>query len=237
MQELLQQLQNPEMMAQITRATGVSEDEIQKVAALGVPTLIEAMNQNASNDEGAQSLAKALDDHADDNPYDTVGFLDRFLGGEGGRMVDHIFTGNKGQVEDTIAARTGVQASAIKKILSFLAPLILANMASKWSKGQRERQQQQQQPQKRQQPQQNSPFDSPFGGSPAPEIDLPGNRKITMPGANREQDVRDFTRQTQRDVQEQAGGSIFDMAKDILGGGSGQGGLLEDLLGGLFGKK
>ncbi len=256
MQDLFSQLQDPQMIAELSRKAGISEDDIRKVAALGVPTLIEAFNRNAADEQGAASLAQALDDHKDDNVTDAVGFLDRFLGGEGSRMVEHIFPGNSQNVEEGLAQKTGLQSSMIRKILSVLAPLILANMASKWSKGQKEKAQQQEyerqqqeyqrrqpsEPTYRQETKPNSPFDSPFGQPNTNDgPDLPGNRRITMPGQTRPQyqqeDVRDITRRMQEEARQTTDGSIFDMAKDILGGGQGSGGFLDDLLGGFFGKR
>lgn len=243
MQEFFDQIQDPNVMNEITSRAGVSEEDIRKVAALGIPTLIAAMNRNAQDDEGAERLSRALDDHANDNVHEPVGFLDRFLGGggEGERMVDHIFTGNSSQVESSMAARTGMQPDTIKRILSVLAPLILAHMASKWSKNQKAQRQQQQQPLPRQpqQPQSGDPFgrQAQSQGRADSPIQMPDLRT----GPRNPQDVRDFTQQTQRQVEDRTGGSIFDMAKDILGGGAGggqhEGGLLDDLLGGLFGKR
>lgn len=236
MQEFFDQIQDPKVMEEMTRKANVSEEDVRRVASLGIPTLIAAMNQNAQDEQGAVNLSRALDAHADDNPYEPVGFLDRFLGGggEGERMVDHIFTGNGAQVESSMAARTGMQPDTIKRILSMLAPLVLAHMASKWSKNQKVQQQQQQQA-----PQQ-IPRPDPNVGRPQ----VPGGPSIQMPDLRtdprRQEELRDFTQQTQRQVEDRTGGSIFDMAKDILTGGTGgkqDGGLLDDLLGGLFGKR
>lgn len=238
MQEFFDQIQDPKVMEEMTRKANVSEEEIRRVAALGVPTLIAAMNRNAQDDEGAENLTRVLDEHADDNPYEPVGFLDRFLGGggEGERMVDHIFTGNSRDVESSMASRTGIQPDTIKRILSVIAPLVLAHMASKWSKNQRT-----QQPQQTQQPrQQPRPSDRNTGPS-----QIPGGPRIEMPDLRtpprRTEELRDFTQQTQRQVEDRTGGSIFDIAKDVLAGGRGDnrndGGLLDDLLGGLFGRK
>ncbi|MGI6440515.1 MAG: DUF937 domain-containing protein [Peptoniphilaceae bacterium] len=233
MQEFFDQIQDPNIMQQITNKANVSEEEVRRVAALGIPTLLEAMDRNAEDDRGAENLTRALNEHANDNPYEPVGFLDRFLGGggEGERMVDHIFTGNGRQVENSMASRTGIQPDTVKRILSVLAPLVLAHMASKWSKNQRA--------------QQDVPQQQPYPSDPQGQNQIPGGPCIEMPDLRTQphrESVRDFTKQTRRQVEDRTGGSIFDMAKDILVGNDATekdngGGLLEDLLGGLFGKR
>lgn len=243
MQEFFDQIQDPNMMKEIAAKANVSEEEIRRVAALGVPTLLAAMNQNAQDDQGAENLSRVLEDHANDNPYEPVGFLDRFIGGggEGERMVDHIFTGNGRQVENGVAERTGIQPDTVKRILSVIAPLVLAHMASKWSNRQRTEQVEQQR-RKKQPGQQPRPIDPNAG-----QTQVPGGPRIEMPdlrtNPRRPEDLRDFTQQTQRQVEDRTGGSIFDIAKDLLTGGQARpnndndGGLLDDLLGGLFGKR
>lgn len=222
MQDLFKQLQDSGQLEAVAQKAGVSVEELQRVMAVGIPTVTTQLERNAEDEAGAEALGRALDDHENDNPYEPVGFLDQFLGGgEGGRMVDHIFPNNRSQVEDQMAQKTGLDNDKIRRILSIVAPLVLAHMASKWSKNKR---QQQVEPQTREIPNQR------------------GNSPIQMPDlrtGNRADRVREVTRQSREEAEAQTGGSLFDMAKDILQPGSGRqdGGILGDLLGGIFGKR
>lgn len=219
MQELFKQLQDSGQVEVIAQKAGVSVEELQKVMAVGIPTVTSQIEKNAENEEGAQALETALDDHENDNPYEPVGFLDQFLGGgEGGRMLEHIFPNNRNQVEEQMAEKTGLDNDRIRRILSIVAPLVLAHMASKWSKSKQQQREVETQ----------VPNNQPRGNSP---IQMPD-----LKTGNRADRVREITRETRQEVETQTGGSLFDMAKDILQPGSGkqQGGLIEDLIGGLF---
>ncbi len=57
------QLNNPDVLNQLGGKVGASPEQVQKLAQLGLPTMLEALNRNTSNPEGAQSLAGALDKH------------------------------------------------------------------------------------------------------------------------------------------------------------------------------
>lgn len=51
------------VISSIAGQTGTSEKDTQNVLANALPALVGAMAQNASTEDGANSLAKALDDH------------------------------------------------------------------------------------------------------------------------------------------------------------------------------
>ena len=60
-----------DLLAQLTRSTVVKSmgkqvsaqpDQVKQLIQLGLPTLLQAMNQNASTPQGAKALAKALDE-------------------------------------------------------------------------------------------------------------------------------------------------------------------------------
>lgn len=241
MQEVLQLLQDNQQIDAISQKLGVSREQIETIAAVGLPTLLEAMNRNADGD-GADGLARALDDHATQDPFDMSAFLNRFTDGEGERMVGHIFGPQSGNVEDSMAQFAGMKSDTVRRILSILAPLLLANMASKWSK---RKQAEQQPPRQQPWPQQAPPTtqQKPWETQPRTPQTPPRGPRIEMPdmGQPRTPDVRDFTRETRREFEQQqpSGGSIFDMAKDILGGGSTagkDGNILGDILGSIFGR-
>lgn len=243
MQDVLQLLKDNQQIDAISQKLGVSREQIETIAALGLPTLLEAMNRNADGD-GADGLARALDDHATQEPFDMNAFLNRFSDGEGERMVGHIFGSQSANVEDNMAQFAGMKSDTVRRILSILAPLLLANMASKWSK--RKQMEQQQTPQQQQPwPQQAPPSSQqrPWETQQKTPQTPPGGPRIEMPnmGQPRTPNVRDFTRETRREFEQQqpSGGSIFDMAKDILGGGSSagkDGNILGDILGSIFGR-
>src|SRR5690606_39253764 len=74
--------------------------DVKKATSLGIPTLVEALDRNAREPDSRESLAKALEDHSDDNVEDLEGFLNRVDPNEGNRMLDHILGDKKVNVEN-----------------------------------------------------------------------------------------------------------------------------------------
>lgn len=208
--DILKELKNPQMIQELSQKAGVDQADIQKIATLGVPTILEALNLNAQDEQGAQSLAKAFDDHKHDNTNDMTGFLDRFLNqGEGSRMLEHIFPKNNRNVEENISEQTGLGSDKVRRILSIIAPLLIARMASNWVN-------------KRKQ---------------APEPQVQEERPNTLP-RYRQEDILDVTREAKEETRRQTNDSLFDMGRKILTGekSDNDGGILGDILGSIFGK-
>ena len=80
------------VISSIAGQTGTSEKDTQNVLANALPALVGAMAQNASTEDGANSLAKALDDHTSSkglasllqnvDTEDGAKILTKILGGE-----------------------------------------------------------------------------------------------------------------------------------------------------------
>ena len=80
------------VISSIAGQTGTSEKDTQNVLANALPALVGAMAQNASTEDGANSLAKALDDHTSSkglasllqnvDTEDGTKILTKILGGE-----------------------------------------------------------------------------------------------------------------------------------------------------------
>lgn len=63
---------------------------MRKAAQLGLPAILQALNSNASTTEGADSLAKALVDHRDDDIDDIAGFFSKVDKNDGAKVLDHV---------------------------------------------------------------------------------------------------------------------------------------------------
>jgi hypothetical protein len=104
---------------------GVEPQQVKKVTQLGLPTLVEAMNRNAKTQEGARSLARALEQHQDDEVDDLSKYIRHADAHDGEKILRHVFSDKSERVESKIAKQTGLDMSQVMGILAQFAPLVL----------------------------------------------------------------------------------------------------------------
>lgn len=114
-------------LSEITGADGATVKEVLKEA---IPVLAEELRNNASTPDGARSLAKALDDHADDDAADIPSFLRSADAADGGKIIGHILGAKRSSVQSGIAKKLNISPQQIAAILSIVAPLILQYLGS-----------------------------------------------------------------------------------------------------------
>ena len=125
---LTNQLGNENVLKELSKTANADPSQIQKAVSLGVPALLESLVRNAKTEEGALSLAKALDSHKDDKVDDIEGFLKNVDMEDGSKILGHILGGNKQKVQKNLAAQTGLQDNQVQDILKQLAPLLLGSL-------------------------------------------------------------------------------------------------------------
>ena len=125
---LTNQLGNENVLKELSKTANADPSQIQKAVSLGVPALLESLGRNAKTEEGALSLAKALDSHKDDKVDDIEGFLKNVDMEDGSKILGHILGGNKQKVQKNLAAQTGLQDNQVQDILKQLAPLLLGSL-------------------------------------------------------------------------------------------------------------
>ncbi|WP_312701691.1 DUF937 domain-containing protein, partial [Sedimentibacter sp.] len=125
---LTNQLGNENVLKELSKTANADPSQIQKAVSLGVPALLESLVRNAKTEEGALSLAKALDSHKDDKVDDIEGFLKNVDMEDGSKILGHILGGNKQKVQKNLAAQTGLQDNQVHDILKQLAPLLLGSL-------------------------------------------------------------------------------------------------------------
>ena len=125
---LTNQLGNENVLKELSKTANADPSQIQKAVSLGVPALLESLVRNAKTEEGALSLAKALDSHKDDKVDDIEGFLKNVNMEDGSKILGHILGGNRKKVQKNLAAQTGLQDNQVQDILKQLAPLLLGSL-------------------------------------------------------------------------------------------------------------
>ena len=103
----------------------IDSKQVSSVITNALPTLLGAMQKNASTEGGAASLAKALGDHAS-NAGNIINNLKGSDLTDGNKILSHIFGGNLSSVIGGISKSSGVSSNGVSNILASIAPSLLA---------------------------------------------------------------------------------------------------------------
>ena len=120
------------VISSIAGQTGTSEKDTRNVLASALPALVGAMAQNASTEEGAESLARALDDHT--TAEGLSGLLGKVDTEDGAKILTKILGGQNDAVQKAVAKKSGASKTDTTKILTMAAPLLLAALGSQKKK-------------------------------------------------------------------------------------------------------
>ena len=128
-----------QIIATVGQQAGTSESETSSVLSSALPTLVNAMQNNASSEQGAGGLLGALLGGKHDG-----GLLDNLTGllgnggvdtEDGGKILGHVLGGDQTNVESHLSQSTGVSSDKISMILKIAAPLLMAYLANKAKSG------------------------------------------------------------------------------------------------------
>ena len=109
----------------ISQNLKIDPKQVSSVITSPLPSLLGAMQKNASTPGGAEALAKALGDHAG-NAGNLINNLKITDLTDGNKILSHIFGGNLSSVLNGISNNTGVNSGIVSKILASIAPSLLA---------------------------------------------------------------------------------------------------------------
>nr|WP_300003542.1 DUF937 domain-containing protein [Tissierella sp.] len=119
-------LNDQKAIDELSRSTGADNNKVKQAVDLGIPTLVEAMNRNARTQQGASSLAEALDEHKDNRVDDVGDFLRRANTQDGSKILDHVFGSNNRNVQNNLSRQTGLQQNQVSSLMAQLAPLVMS---------------------------------------------------------------------------------------------------------------
>lgn len=117
----------------ISQNLKIDQKQVSSVITAALPYLLGAMQQNASSQSGAASLADALGYHAG-NAGNIVNNLKTADLVDGKKILSHIFGGSLSSVLGGISKSTGVGTNSVGSILASIAPSLLA-LLGKGQKG------------------------------------------------------------------------------------------------------
>lgn len=130
-QGLITKTLNDEVQQKIAGQTGLDSDSVSKIISIGAPLLLGSLGKNTSTEEGASSLDSAINEKHDGSLLDNLGdlFTDNdSSNSDGAKILGHIFGSQKEDVEEKVGTKTGVDAASVAKVLSFVAPVVLAQL-------------------------------------------------------------------------------------------------------------
>lgn len=120
--------QTPESQNLAKRAD-VNPLDFGKVASLGLPAILKAIQQNTQDEAGLESFNKALEKHQDVQNYQSVEQLSENVDPQDGdKILGHVFN-DKDSIIDRIADSVGMTPAAVKRVLVLLAPVVLKYLA------------------------------------------------------------------------------------------------------------
>lgn len=103
---------------------GISRNQIIALMAVATPLVVSYLKNKAKDKAEAESLNNALDKDHDGSILSEPSQIESRTQ-EGNSILDHIFGGQKAQVENELSQNTGISMDKIGPILGMLAPLIM----------------------------------------------------------------------------------------------------------------
>lgn len=126
---LLTSLTDKKVVNRLSKSNQADPSQVTQLINLGIPTLVQAMKNNASTASGSRSLGKALDQHAADPVNDLSSFLKQLDPQDGSKIIGHILGSNSAKVQTKLGAQTGLQSDQVGNLLNTLGPILMGTLA------------------------------------------------------------------------------------------------------------
>lgn len=124
-QSLLEQFGSSEL-EQISNKIGANSAQTKEAVQGALPTILGALSQNASNNNGASNLMSALDRDHDGSVLDDIGgFISNYQNGSGEGILKHALGSNLTQAEQSISAKTNLDHGQTHEVFKMLAPVVM----------------------------------------------------------------------------------------------------------------
>ncbi len=197
---------------------GISKNQVIALLAVAAPVIISYLKNKSQDANEAEALNNALDRDHDGSILNDPSTAEQRQA-EGGSIIDHIFGGNKANVENQLSQSTGISMDKIGPMLSMLAPVIMGYIGQ----------------QKQQSNVNAGGLGDLLGGI------LGGAQQQTQTSSNPLNDLLGSVLGGGAQQTQQSSNPLNDILGSVLGGGNQQsndgGGLLGNILGGFLGKK
>ncbi len=112
----------------------LGEDKQSTLSALGdaVPVILGGLARNAKSEEGANSLAGALDRDHDGSILENLGgLISSPESGQGQGILKHVLGGKREATEQAVAKKSGISLESAAKVFQIAAPLVMGYLGKK----------------------------------------------------------------------------------------------------------
>jgi hypothetical protein len=135
--DLVQSQISGDVLEQLAKQIGGGTAETQTAIQSAIPAMLQAMTKNAASQDGASSLASALDkDHDGSILNDLMGFVTSGNDTNGGAgILNHLFGQKKSTVETAISQNSGLNSNATANLMTQLAPIVMGFLGQQKKKG------------------------------------------------------------------------------------------------------
>lgn len=124
--DLLGAALNENTVKQIAGQLGASDTQVQSAIGMALPALLQGLQRNAADPQGAESLANAIQrDHDGGILDDLMGFLGNAQQGPGVGILRHVLGDQRAVVQQGIGQATGINPNQIGGLLEILAPMVM----------------------------------------------------------------------------------------------------------------
>ncbi|NML58750.1 DUF937 domain-containing protein [Chryseobacterium cheonjiense] len=103
---------------------GINKNQVLALLAVAAPLIISYLSKKSQSSGEAESLNTALDKDHDGSILNDVSQAEARQS-EGNSILNHIFGGEKQDVENQLSQKTGISIDKIGPVLSMLAPIIM----------------------------------------------------------------------------------------------------------------
>lgn len=122
---------------------GTDEETANEALVAALPALLAKLQDNATSERGASSLASALQQHNNDLALGSHVNLDQVDTQDGNNILKHIFGNERQQVTQQLASDTGRASSGVlESLLPMIAPIAMSFLSNQFAGGNRANQQQ-----------------------------------------------------------------------------------------------
>jgi hypothetical protein len=124
--DILTQQLGGSVLRQISGKLGVDERIAGPAIGAALPLLLGALSKNASREDGARDLHRAVRRDHDGSVLDNLGgFLNRAEEGPGEGILRHVLGQRRGRVESGISRATGMDTGSAGNLMAMLAPVVM----------------------------------------------------------------------------------------------------------------
>lgn len=135
--DLVQSQLSGDVLEQLAKQIGGGTAETQTAIQSAIPAMLQAMTKNSASEEGAASLANALEkDHDGSILNDLMGFVTQGNDTNGGSSIlSHLFGQKKPVVETAISQNSGLDSNATSNLMTQLAPIVMGFLGQEKKSG------------------------------------------------------------------------------------------------------